>query len=119
MIIKVFFKFLDLWIFLNVLIPQKNKFPSSSLYYQDYGDDNYDDDDDAGGCGADITLDENGLSQQQDQQALAFGGDGLVAPPNKVCAFLLNSHINTLINYFLFWSYFDQNEDEIACHFLR
>jgi len=48
----------------------------------DYGDDNYDDDDDAGGCGADITLDENGLSQQQ--ALTGFGGDGLVAPPNKV-----------------------------------
>lgn len=45
-----------------------------------YGDDDYDDDIDTAGCPADITLDENGMSQQQNN---AFG-DGLVAPPNKV-----------------------------------
>ena len=67
--------------------------------HQDYGDDNYDDDDDAGGCGADITLDENGLSQQQ--QGLAFGGDGLVAPPNKVCIYIVTyKHFNLITSFY-------------------
>lgn len=44
-----------------------------------YGGDNYDDDD-VGGGPADMSMTDMGASQQ----AITFGGDSLVVPPNKV-----------------------------------